>query len=614
MKSRIAFGWIGIAIGLCFFLSCSKKKTEETAGKPASGTTTVVPLTQINLPENVVGLLTIAKPQELTQKLEALAALVSPLPTGMLSNMLSNSFSRLGMKDPKVVDLEGPMAIAVLNPNIFKDPALAFLTVKSEDAVLASLKPAWNHLGVKDGIHELSREETDTYQAFSDDKNNAPPKKVHTLYLKFLGKLMVATGHREAFNVDLGALKKLAESSEPSGAQLTLLLDRIRDISKAELATAQPAAKEAIKKNLEKSGMKPSPQTEALADWFAGKIFSTINQVRDLRIAFSARDDGLISQFYLTPENDSFFSKILAAQTPKPLHLISALPPTQLLAFAANVQWKPFKEDLKELATNVLQALLSTPPSPEWLSVIDEQLALLGDEFVVSEDITNKKIHFVELVEVADETRTNEVLPKFMLLTQKMMASSSLMAYKIGAPKALAPYDGVAIKSFELSFDTKKASPQKAKMVKQLYGDKFTLVYGVFDKLMGITVGENAESEMHQLIDRVRKHTNEIPVALKNAGGEMLTGAGSFMFFSINQAITGTMQALGQQAPVAQSDKPPSGIFMRFGSSPERFTMTLRIPADHLKELSAAMQAMIQASIMKGMMNPGPAEAPRNAP
>ena len=604
MKARIAFGWIGLATCCCFFFSCKKKDVDGSAGKPTSDTTVVIPLAQISLPENVVGLLTIAKPQELTHKLEALAALVSPMPSGMLSNMLNNAFSRVGMKDPKVVDLGGPMAIAVLNPKVFNDPGLAILTVTGQDAVLASLQPAWKYQGVKDGIHELSREETDTYQAFGNDTASAPPKKTHTLYLKFLGKQMVASGQREALNLDLSALQKLAASSEPTEAQLVLLCDRIREILKTELATAQPKLKAAFNQSLERSGMKPSQQTEALADWFAGKILSAVTQLRDIRIALAVRDDELVGQIHLAPENGSFLSNVLAAQAHKPLHLISALPPTQLLSLAANVQWKPFKDDIKELATNMLQSLLNVPPSPEWLSAIDELLASVGDEMVASEDITNKKVQLVEVLEVTDETRAQEVLPKIMLLTQKLTSGSSLMAYKISGPKALAPYNGVGLKAFEMSFDMKKAPPKKAKMAKQLYGDKFTMVYGVFDKLMGITMGENAESEMHQLIDRVRKHTDDIPAALKNAGGGMLATAGGFMFLSVTRAITGTMQALGQQAPAAQGDKPPSGVFVRFASSPERLTTTLRLPADHLRELSVVMQSLIQASIMKGMGNP----------
>jgi hypothetical protein len=604
MKTRITLGWIGIAICCCFFFSCKKKDIDGTTGKPKSGTTVVVPLTQISLPENVVGLLTIAKPQELTQKLETLAALVSPLPSGMLSNMLNNAFLRVGMKDPKVVDLGGPMAIAILNPKIFIDPGLAILTVTSEAAVLASLQPTWKYQGVKDGIHELTREQTDTYQAFDNDTAAAPPKKISTLYLKFLGKQMMASGQREALNIELSALQKIATSSEPTEAQLVLLCDRIREILKTELETAQPRLKAALIRSLERSGMKPSQQTEALADWFASKILSAITQLRDIRITLAARNDELVGQIHLSPENGSFFSKVLTAQTHKPLHLISALPPTQLLSLAANVQWKPFKDDIKELATNMLQSLLNAPPSPEWLSAIDELLASIGDEMVASEDITNKKSNLVEVFEVTDETRVLEVLPKIMVLTQKLMTDSSLMAYKISGPKDLTPYEGVGLKTIEMSFDMKKTSPQKAKMAKQLYGEKFTMVYGVFDKLMGITMGENAESEMHQLIDRVRKQTNEIPAALKNAGGGMLATAGGFMFLSVTQAIYSTMLALGQQAPVAQGDKPPSGVFTRFGSTPERFTMTLRVPADHLRELSVAMQVMIQATLMKGMGNP----------
>ncbi len=416
---------------------------------------------------------------------------------------------------------------------------------------------------------------------------------------------MVASGQREALNVDLNALNKLAASSEPTGAQLIVLVDRLREINKTELAAAQPAAQAAIMNSLERSGMKPSPQTEALAAWCTGKMFSAVNQLRDLRIALSARDDALIGQVYLTPENGSFFSNVLAAQAHKPLHLVSVLPPTQLLALAANVQWKPFKNDIKDLAVNLLQSLLKAPPSPEWLSAIDDLLASLGDELVASEDIENKKIHFTEVFEVTDETRAQEALPKIMLLIQKLSGTGSPVAYTISGPKPLSPYAGVGLKAFEISFDTKIASAKKAKVVKQLYGDKFTLVYGVFDNLMGIAIGENAEAEMHQLIDRVRKHSGELPVALRNAGGDMLADAGGFLFLSVTRAITGTMQALGQQAPVTQGTKPPSGVFARFGSSPERFTMTLRLPADHLKEVSETMQALIQASIVKSIGNQG---------
>ena len=58
-----------------------------------------------------------------------------------------------------------------------------------------------------------------------------------------------------------------------------------------------------------------------------------------------------------------------------------------------------------------------------------------------------------------------------------------------------------------------------------------------------------------------------------------------------------TYAAMGKKAPPIHLPSPASGLFLRFSSTPERLTTTLRLPAQHLSELGAAIKGMMQTSM-----------------
>ena len=54
---------------------------------------------------------------------------------------------------------------------------------------------------------------------------------------------------------------------------------------------------------------------------------------------------------------------------------------------------------------------------------------------------------------------------------------------------------------------------------------------------------------------------------------------------------------MGKQAPAIKLPSSSSGLFMSFSSTPQRLVTTLRLPAQHLTELGAAIKGLMQTSM-----------------
>jgi hypothetical protein len=346
-----------------------------------------------------------------------------------------------------------------------------------------------------------------------------------------------------------------------------------------------------------------------LVGWMVDKMIAFVNQTRDVSFTADFAPQGAVFQVGLTAEKDSFFQKLLAAQkrTGKPLKLLSALPQNHFLAIGMNVQWHMFKDDLLAFTSEIMQVLMGTELSKEYVDAMLQMWDVMGDEVAVSEDISADGISVVELIEVKDEAKARDVFAKVMKLTAELFAKNEegFMGMKFGfeGPLALDEYSGIKLEAIDMTWDFSSMPPAQAQMLKTFYGDKLRMIMALFGGNLALTMGKNAQADMQALIDRMKGKGAGLGTSesFKNAAGGLDQGAGGVMYMSVARLLASSVQstyaAMGKKAPAVDLPAPASGMFMSFSSTPERLVTTLRLPAQHLVELGAAVKGMMQTSM-----------------
>ena len=415
MRARI--GWI-VLLALALALgACSKKKKTESESANAKLSEVALPATG-ELPEEVVFYLLVANPTTLLGEIEKLGGKVSPVPPGTLHAMVTGQLIQAGLKDTSALNLNAPAGLMILDPKRYPEPLVAACQVQGEDQVLKSLQPAWKHKGSAKGIHELAREEVDTYTVFKGDSAKPPEKVSRPMFVRFNGKTMLLASTREALELAGPLLEQRLKSSVPArGVVGAVLVNHLRRAFEDELQAAPKLFAQAIKPELAHSGLQDVDKLAWMMDWFVEKMLNLVQQTREVTFSATFSGEGAVGTLGIAPEADSFFKKFLAEQKHVPLKLTSALPKDQFLAVAFNLQWKTFKPDLIDFTREVMKVFFSKELSEEFLAAILEMWEVMGDEIALTENLDADGLSIVELFTVNDEKRAQEAMTKVMRLT-----------------------------------------------------------------------------------------------------------------------------------------------------------------------------------------------------
>ena len=601
---RYRSGWIVVLLLALALGGCQKKEE-----KGLKATAPLVLPSGEGVPDEVVGYFLVGNPSELISQMEKLGSKVGPVPPGAMHAMIIQSLLKLGFKDTSVIDLKGPAGILILNPKTHPVPVVAAYSTAGQDKVIEALKPVWRKKGESDGALEIVREEVDTYEVF-EGGSQPSPKAAMSMFLKFEGQTMFAAKNAEALKAGMPHLKKTMASAMPrKGALGIFMVNNMRKAYQMELAIIPETIKQQITGDPSFAQAGDPKLMKWLVGWMIDKMVAFVNQTKEIAFTADFTEDGAVFPVGLAAEKDSFFQKLLAAQkrSGKPLKLLGALPEGHVLAMGFNVQWRMFKDDLLAFTTEIMKVLMGTEPSQEYIDAMLQMWEVMGDEVAVSEDISSDGISVVELIEVKDEAKAREAFAKVMKLTAELFEKSKegVMGMKFGfeGPKALNDYQGVKLEAIDMTWDFASMPPAQAQMLKAFYGDKLRMVMALFSGNLALTMGKKAEADMRALIDRMKGKGRGLGASetFKNAAGGLDQGAGGVMFMSIARLIAAsaesTYAAMGKKAPKIQLPSPASGMFLRFSSTPERLITTLRLPAQHLAELGAAIKGMMQTSM-----------------
>lgn len=609
MRSAIRSSLCLLAASL-LLVGCPDDK-EDQAGKPIKAQAGPVGLPPaVEVPAAVLGWAVAGNPEQTVGRLEQLGAKAGPVPSGAIGQAIRSSLIELGLKDTGVVDLSKPAGVLLLDPNKHPKSAVVAVTTKGEKAVLAALEPNWKRQGAEDGIHALSRQVLDTYAVFETGSDaSKPQKKVEQkMFVRFAGPTALVSPARDTLKAGGPLLlERLRAGAPAAGVAATLRLDHVRDAFAMQLSMMHHGIKQQIKMALQQNRTPGMPDPEAMGwimDWMVDKAFAVFNQTAAIGLALGVEPEAAVLHLTATPEPETAFAQLLAAQNESAeLELARALPGDCFLAMAFDVQWKPFKDDLKTFTLTAIEKLGAMPPDEEVAGLIGEWFDLIGDEMAVVEDLGGPGgLRLIELIRVTDGERARQSIKELMGLVGEWYKGEDGgmlgMRARVEGPEQIGEHAGVALDETRMVMDLDALPPQQAKAMRQVYGGgDLRMITAVTDDVLVLAAGKRAEADIKATLDRLAEGTAakgllQAP-AFENAAGELLDGAGGFMYMSLARFMVASLGASGAvPADAMELPEAESGLFWSIDTRDGRLVQTIRLPAAHLQEMGRALQIL----------------------
>jgi hypothetical protein len=577
-----------------------KKKQEQAEAVPAPSPTGIELIEPVSLPEDIFGLAYCDNPTAFVADIEKVLSATGMVMPGMFGMQLNRLLLEIGLSKIQTVDLSRPVAILLLNPKEFADPVVLRLSLSGKDDFLSALSPAWKKGEEKEGVVEMNSGAVDTYAVFKGTgAEGEVPHKQEKLYVRVSdGQAWIGASRAAVVN---GAKASFSLPLKGRGLVLHARLDRLRRLFSQEIRSSAEEIRRTMTGLLQDSGL-GSPAVLFLYGWMIDKMVSTFEQIREAQVVLGANDGALFLRAGLWCEPDSFFSRMLAAQKrDSAQRLYTLLPAEGFLAMGMNVQWDILKADMAEFSDQILSALFGKTAGAEWTAVIKDMLDAIGDEIAAVEDISPTGFALDELVSIKDEAKAKAAVAKMLKLLANASPQMQLpgLKYQVSLSNETIEHQGVALSGFEFAIDNSGMAPGEAEVFRRLYGERMRFVYGFFDGMMLMSMGKDPVARAKAMIDRARRKDAGIASApyFQAAAGGMDRRSGAFLFMSISGMLDNTM-SLVAPAPSGREKAPAkmqSGMFWAFDSTPARLTMTVRLPADHLKEIGNALRAVTQA-------------------
>jgi len=596
--------------GLALF-NCSdddKKPKEDTLVKAPKGP--VLPPQRIEAPQDVLFYALMGNPLNFVKRLEDLAKQTAMVPPGALLAKLNQGLLSMGLKDPRAVELYRPAGMVVLNPRKFKVPMVMALSVKSEQAMLDSLKPVWTHKGAKEGIHEFIRHGVNTYDVFKGGAKASSAQEPESMFLRFSKRVVFLSVERPALLLGGPLLEAQLSAGVPAdGLQMALFVDKTRRAYGMELAALPLLAKRHFESEiLQQTQAGNAKGSLWMIGWMIDKAAALVQQTSHLAAAVDLRKSEARLMLALEPEPDSVISHFLKAQTKQRLRLDRGLPPEGFLALAFNVQWDSVKKDMVSFAGEARKQFAGEEADEAFLELARQMIEVLGDEMAIIEDIDPKNgLTMVQLMSVRDEVQAKAVFAEAMLLGGKLLVEMDpqvSMGARLEGPTPLAAHDGVELTRYAVRFATDSLPPAQAQVIKQMYGgDRISFVLGFVDKTLVLAMGANAQAQAQAAIDRLRGKQPGLDQSqrMRLAAGDMGAGASGYVLLSVAESITSsvrsTLIAMGPKAPKLNLPESKSAFFMRMDTKEGRLQTALRLPAQHLWEIGLVFQKLAELSV-----------------
>ena len=210
-----------------------------------------------------------------------------------------------------------------------------------------------------------------------------------------------------------------------------------------------------------------------------------------------------------------------------------------------------------------------------------------------------------------------EKFQKLMNESMQMMTSIGFLdIYKsmgveanFNISKNVETYKGVTIDSAKLTMKFTQANAPQAQMLDKMYGGGFDYRWGMVNDLFAVTIGTDAETSMHKLIDKIQAgRATQIAPEIKSALS-LVPGAEQADFFATVNMLRLFRMMSGIMASAAPVPFPSINIesksnFVVDGkASNGTLTIHAALPKEHLQEIMRAVMT-IQQEMMKSQARP----------
>jgi hypothetical protein len=170
-------------------------------------------------------------------------------------------------------------------------------------------------------------------------------------------------------------------------------------------------------------------------------------------------------------------------------------------------------------------------------------------------------------------------------------------------------YKNVSIDSAKLTMKLTDASSPQGQMINAMYGGGFDYRWGIVNGLCVLTIGSNADSSIHELIDQVKARRTQMGSEMMAALALLPEAEKADFLVTYNVLrwlkIVGSMTFMPIPMPMLQTDIPTkTNIALAGKIGNGKMVVDIALPKEHLTEMMTAVLMMQQQWKMMMQQNP----------
>ena len=189
-----------------------------------------------------------------------------------------------------------------------------------------------------------------------------------------------------------------------------------------------------------------------------------------------------------------------------------------------------------------------------------------------------------------------------MGLTDLYKSMGIEMDFKIN--KNAETYKNISIDSAQLTFKLTEANSPQAELLDKMYGSGFDYRWGMVNGLFAVTIGANADTEIHELIDKIQSGTaTQVTPEIKTAMSLVPDAQKADFFVTMNflrifkLGINMASSVTPLPIPPIDDSQTTSNLVIDGKASDGKMTVHVALPKEHLQEIMRAVMTIEQKMI-----------------
>lgn len=248
----------------------------------------------------------------------------------------------------------------------------------------------------------------------------------------------------------------------------------------------------------------PAAQMRALMTGYIDGLLSVAADTEKAVVTLEATADLASLDVALVPRPGSQLAKFVAAQRPSNYALLDRLPDmSAAVLFAGHLELGPYSDHLLEL----MATFYGPAVSKELLAAMRALTKVMtGDLGVAARFAPGTGVVFTQVFGVTDTAAADRAFAAIFALFKGGQTFDAMgMSTTIKTNAGTVAHDGVALRSYEASYDLSKASDADRKAVEAMFPRTATRVHvGAFDRLALVAYAPDSLAEAERAIDAAR--------------------------------------------------------------------------------------------------------------